>query len=149
MQAFCDDARATGAQVVAGGAPHRASGMDAGGYWWQPTVIARPAPDCRAMREEPFGPLALVSPFANLDEAIAAANASDYGLSAYAFTGALHAEQRLRRELRAGSVAINTCAMAPPELPFSGIKDSGMGYEMGTEGLREHFHVKSILRLTS
>jgi succinate-semialdehyde dehydrogenase/glutarate-semialdehyde dehydrogenase len=148
LQALCDDARAGGGEIVCGGTARVPSGTEAGGFWWEPTVIARPHATARALHEEPFGPLALMVPFDTLDEAILAANATDYGLAAYGFTESLHTEHRLRTELQAGSIAINTCAMAPPELPFSGIKASGIGYEMSMEGLLEHLHAKSILRFT-
>lgn len=143
------DAKEGGANIATGGMTLQAhDGRGAGGSFWMPTVIVSPSADCRAMREEPFGPLALVQPFDELEEAIAVANSVDYGLAAYAFTSSLPVAQKLQATLEAGSVSINTFAMTPPELPFSGIKQSGMGSEMGSEGLMAHFHVKAVIRTT-
>jgi len=100
------------------------------------------------MQQEPFGPLALIQPYDELEEAIEAANGVEYGLAAYAFTNSLTIAHHLQAALEAGSVSINTFAMTPPELPFSGIKQSGMGSEMGNEGLLSHLQVKSVIRTT-
>lgn len=143
MAAFCDDARQRGARLLTGGKVPR--GQEAG-YFWSPTILADMPDGARSMTEEVFGPLALVRPFSDLDEAIAAANATDYGLAAYAFTRSLEAAHRLEHGLQAGNVSLNTYAISAPEMPFSGIKHSGLGHEMGTEGLYEHMNVKAVVR---
>jgi succinate-semialdehyde dehydrogenase/glutarate-semialdehyde dehydrogenase len=141
MQGFCDDARSRGTRILAGGRP-----MDTPGHFFAPTVIADLPADARAMVQEPFGPLALVTPFGRLDDAIARANATEYGLAAYAFTRSLNAAHELEHGLEAGNVSLNTFAVSAPEMPFSGHKSSGLGAEMGTEGLRDHLHVKAVVR---
>src|SRR5690606_32568538 len=83
MHALCEDAVARGARVVAGGREPAGLG---GGFFWQPTVIADLPDDAMAMTREPFGPLALVTRFARLEDAISRANATEFGLAAYAFT---------------------------------------------------------------
>lgn len=149
LRDLVSDAREGGASIATGGKTlQEHDGRGTGGSYWMPTVIVAPGTDCRAMREEPFGPLALVQPYDELEEAVAIANAVDYGLAAYAFTNSLPVAQRLQAALEAGSVSINTFAMTPPELPFSGLKQSGMGSEMGSEGLMAHFHVKAVIRTT-
>lgn len=145
MTAYCDDAVAAGARVVSGG--RRGSITD--GYFFEPTVIADANDTMQAMREEPFGPLALVAPYVTLTEAIQAANGIDLGLGAYAFTNSMDAARQLQDELDVGSVSLNTFAISAPEVPFSGRKLSGLGSEMGMEGLREYLKPKSLVRCAS
>lgn len=145
MTAFCDDATALGGKVVCGG---RRASM-AKGYFFEPTVIAGAHPAMQSMREEPFGPLALVAQYGTLTDAIHAANSIDLGLGAYAFTNSMDAARQLQAELDTGSVSINTFAISAPEVPFSGRKMSGVGSEMGVEGLREYLKPKSVLRCAS
>jgi succinate-semialdehyde dehydrogenase/glutarate-semialdehyde dehydrogenase len=146
MQALCDDARTKGARIVTGATSERAAGS---GYFWQPTVIADVPHDAHATTQEPFGPIALLNRFSELDDAIERSNALEYGLAAYAFTASLKRAHQLETGLAAGSVSINTFAISPPEMPFSGIKNSGLGYEMGVEGLLEHLHPKAVIRATA
>jgi succinate-semialdehyde dehydrogenase/glutarate-semialdehyde dehydrogenase len=146
MHAFCEDAQAVGARVVAGG---RAPKKLKNGFFWSPTVIADIPDHAKAMTQEPFGPLTLVSRFAKLDEALQRANALDVGLAAYAFTRSLRAAYDIEHGLEAGNVSINTFATSAPEMPFSGIKSSGLGSEMGCEGLMDHMHLKSVVRMAA
>jgi succinate-semialdehyde dehydrogenase/glutarate-semialdehyde dehydrogenase len=95
------------------------------------------------MRDENFGPIAAISRFASEDEVLARANASDMGLSAYAFTTSPKRARRTVAELKAGMVGINSFAMAASEAPFGGTNQSGMGREGGTEGIRDYLEVKS------
>lgn len=143
MRRFCADAIERGAQIVCGG------GVPAGGergFFWAPTVIADIPDDALAMQSEPFGPLALITPFADIEEAIERANATEFGLAAYAFTHSLRDAQALEFGLEAGNVSLNTFAISAPEMPFSGHKHSGLGSEMGREGLLDHLHVKAVVR---
>lgn len=116
------------------------------GHFWAPTVIADIPDDALAMQSEPFGTLALMTPFADINEAIARANATEYGLGAYAFTRSLRDAHALEHGLDAGNVSLNTFAISAPEMPFSGHKPSGLGSEMGREGLLDHLHVKAVVR---
>ncbi|MBN9427127.1 MAG: NAD-dependent succinate-semialdehyde dehydrogenase [Burkholderiales bacterium] len=143
MRGFCDDAQARGARIQAGG--HAPTDSQAG-FFWTPTVITDIAEDAQAMTNEPFGPLALLCRFQRLEDALARANALDVGLAAYAFTRSLRAAHQIEHGLEAGNVSINTYATSAPEMPFAGIKNSGLGAEMGIEGLREHMHSKSVVR---
>ncbi len=145
MHAFCSDAVARGARALCGGAaPERPRQ----GFFWMPTVLADVPDDAAAMIQEPFGPLALVTRFRELDDALCRANALDYGLASYAFTRSLRSAHVIEHGLEAGNVSINTFALSPPELPFSGIKHSGLGSEMGREGLIDHMSLKAVIRST-
>ncbi|MCW5652191.1 NAD-dependent succinate-semialdehyde dehydrogenase [Hydrogenophaga sp.] len=146
MAALCEDARKVGAAILTGGEPVV---QGEGGNFWRPTVIARPPAATRALREEPFGPLALMVPYADLADAVEQANALDYGLGAFAFTPSLAQAQFLQEHVRAGCLSINTFAITPPELPFGGIKHSGLGREMGSEGLLDHFETKAVIRVAA
>jgi succinate-semialdehyde dehydrogenase/glutarate-semialdehyde dehydrogenase len=108
------------------------------------TVLADVPDDARAMIEEPFGPLALVSPVQTLEQAIAKANAVDFGLAAYAFTESAGVAAAISEELECGSLSINHFTSSFPDIPFGGIKDSGYGREGGTEGLNEYTFAKAV-----
>jgi succinate-semialdehyde dehydrogenase/glutarate-semialdehyde dehydrogenase len=103
------------------------------------------------MLEEPFGPLALISRIGSLEEAIAKANAVEFGLAAYAFTDSASVATQISEELECGSLSINHYTSSFPDVPFGGIKDSGYGREGGTEGLNEYTFSKSVTqkRLTT
>ena len=133
------DARGHGARIVCGG-----QRVDRPGFFFAPTVITEAPAASRVMRVEPFGPIAVLQPFDTLDEAIAAANALDYGLGAYAFTRDLQVAHRLGEEIEAGMVGINHFGVSQPELPFGGIKASGDGVEMGAEGILAYTDVKTV-----
>jgi succinate-semialdehyde dehydrogenase / glutarate-semialdehyde dehydrogenase len=107
-------------------------------------VLEDAPPDCRVQQEEPFGPIGLLEAFDDLGQAIARANALPYGLAAYAFTRDLATSHRLSRELQAGMVGINHFGVSQPELPFGGLKDSGLGSESGLEGLLAYTDVKLV-----
>jgi succinate-semialdehyde dehydrogenase/glutarate-semialdehyde dehydrogenase len=100
------------------------------------------------MREEPFGPLALVSRVASIDEAIAKANSVDFGLAAYGFTDSTRIAARMIDEVQCGSLSLNHLTSSFPEVPFGGIKDSGYGREGGSEGLDGYTYVKGVTQLT-
>lgn len=143
MRAFCEDATRRGARIVCGAEAPK--GQD-DGFFWSPTVLADIPDDAAAMTQEPFGPLALVTRFDDLDAVLTRANSLDFGLASYAFTNSLRAAHAIEHGLEAGSVSINTFAVSPPEMPFSGIKSSGLGSEMGREGLLDHMNVKAVIR---
>jgi succinate-semialdehyde dehydrogenase / glutarate-semialdehyde dehydrogenase len=139
MQAFVDDALAQGARLVCGGRR-----LDRPGFFYPATVLEDAPASCRVQREEPFGPLALLDAFDDLDDAIARANALPYGLAAYAFTRDLATAHHLGQELQAGMVGINHFGVSQPETPFGGLKQSGIGSESGLEGLLAYTDVKLI-----
>lgn len=139
IQHFVDDALERGAKLLCGGRRARRPG-----FFFEPTVLAEASSDCRVMRQEPFGPVAVLQPYTTLDEAIDAANALPYGLGAYAFTRDLQTAHRLGERLEAGMIGINHFGVSQPEMPFGGWKQSGVGQEMGAEGLLHYTDVKTI-----
>lgn len=139
MEMLVADARAKGARVLAGG-----ERLGKRGYFYPVTVLADLPDDARAMREEPFGPLALINPVSSLDDAIEKANSLPFGLAAYAFTHSARNADRLIEGIEAGNLSINTLEASVPETPFGGVKQSGHGREGGTEGLSHYTIVKNV-----
>ena len=139
MERFVDDAVAQGARLLTGG--HR---VERAGYFFEPTVFADAPSQCLLMRQEPFGPIAVLQPYDTLAEAIAAANALPYGLGAYGFTRDLQVAHRLADEIEAGMVGINHYGVSQPEMPFGGCKESGIGHEMGAEGILHYTEIKTV-----
>ncbi len=130
-----------GARLVAGG-PGRPEGIDRG-FFVKPTVFADVHNGMRIAREEIFGPVLSMIPFKDLDDAIAIANDTPYGLAAYLFTSDIDKARSVARRLRAGSVHINGAGQGYME-PFGGFKQSGNGRECGTYGLLDFLELKSI-----
>jgi succinate-semialdehyde dehydrogenase/glutarate-semialdehyde dehydrogenase len=116
------------------------------GYFHQPTVFADVSPSAKAMREEPFGPVALIRAFDTPAQAIELANATRYGLGSYVFTDSAKLQRKMISDLEVGSVAINSTTVTVPEAPFGGVRDSGYGYESGEEGLDSYLHTKFVNR---
>lgn len=146
MVDLTEDALNRGARLVSGGA--KPANIKAG-FFFEPTVIGEVPADARVMTEEPFGPLALFARFSDLDGALARANLVEHGLAGYAFTRSVNAARRIQSGLRVGLVGINTFAVTTPEMPFAGVKNSGLGCAMGTEGLLDHMNIKSVFRADS
>ncbi len=136
-EALVADAVAKGGAVAAGGRPH-----DRGGLFYEPTVISGATPEMRVTREEIFGPVAPVYRFADEAEAIAAANDTEYGLAAYAYTQDLGRAFRLQDGLEYGLIGINEVLIVTPEIPFGGLKESGLGKEGGWQGLDDYLETK-------
>jgi succinate-semialdehyde dehydrogenase / glutarate-semialdehyde dehydrogenase len=124
METLIADAKRKGARVVAGG-----SRIGNRGYFRELTVLADVPDDARAMNEEPFGPLALLSPVKTIDEAIEKANSLPYGLAAYAFTRSARNVDQLAERVEVGNLSINHLTASFAETPFGGVKDSGYGRE--------------------
>jgi succinate-semialdehyde dehydrogenase / glutarate-semialdehyde dehydrogenase len=144
MEAMVADAVAKGARLLAGG-----SRIGNRGYFYPLTVLTDVPDDARAMREEPFGPLALINPVRSLDEAIEKANALPYGLAAYAFTRSARNVDRLAEGIEAGNLSINHFVASIAETPFGGVKESGYGREGGTEGLECYTIVKNVSHMVT
>jgi succinate-semialdehyde dehydrogenase/glutarate-semialdehyde dehydrogenase len=144
MEMLVADAKAKGARVAAGGS--RIGNL---GYYFPMTVLADVPDDARAMREEPFGPLALLSPVRNVDEAIEKANSVPYGLAGYAFTNSARNVERLSQGVEVGNLSINHFVASSAETPFGGVKDSGFGREGGVEGLQCYTVVKNVSHLAT
>jgi succinate-semialdehyde dehydrogenase / glutarate-semialdehyde dehydrogenase len=134
------DAVAKGARLMCGGkrVPGRA------GFFFEPTVLGDVPPTSACMREETFAPIAPICAFDTEDEALAQANASIYGLSAYAFTQNLDRTFRLIEGLEAGTIGINDGVPTTSQCPFGGVKQSGWGRELGIEGLDAFLETKHV-----
>src|SRR4051794_12004231 len=134
-----EDARAKGAKVVVGGTAH-----DGPGYFYDPTVVSDVPDDARLLREEIFGPVAPVKGFASEEEAIAAANDTEYGLVAYLYTRDIKRALRVIEGLETGMVGLNQGMVSNASAPFGGVKQSGFGREGGREGIEEYLNVKYV-----
>lgn len=130
-----------GAAVVAGG---RRPAHLAKGWYYEPTVLAGARPGMTLLREEIFGPVAPVLPFADFDEALRLANASPYGLGATLFSNDPVRVRRYYEEIEAGNVWVNDPLVDNPAGPFGGVKLSGLGRELGEEGLEEFQQTKHV-----
>jgi succinate-semialdehyde dehydrogenase / glutarate-semialdehyde dehydrogenase len=139
IETIVADARKRGGRIVAGG--ERPSGKNKG-FFYAPTVIADLPDDAMALAEENFGPIAAITSFKSDEEAYARANATELGLSAYAFTASAKRMRETVARLEAGMVGINSFALAAAEAPFGGIKASGMGREGGDQGIHDYLNVK-------
>jgi len=139
MEALIGDAVSRGARLRAGGERHGKEG-----FFYQPTVLSDVPGGSRIMSEEPFGPVAVIAPFATFDEAVEQANRLPYGLAAYAFTESGKRAMLIGDALEAGMVGINSVAMAAADAPFGGVKESGHGSEDGLEGLEDCLITKAI-----
>jgi succinate-semialdehyde dehydrogenase/glutarate-semialdehyde dehydrogenase len=142
MEMLVTDAREKGARVMTGGGR-----IGNRGNFYPLTVLADVPDEARAMREEPFGPLALLNRVRSLDEAIEKANSVPYGLAGYAFTNSARKAERMAESVEVGNLSINHFVASSAETPFGGVKDSGFGREGGTEGLQCYTVVKNVSHL--
>ena len=136
-----DEARRAGARLIAGG--RRPDGLDKG-YFVAPTVFTAVDPALRIMREEVFGPVLTLTPFAGEDAALTLANGLGYGLVAGVYTRDISRALRLAQRLEAGSVWINGWFIGGQQAPTGGVKDSGVGRERGLPGLRNYLSTKNV-----
>ncbi|NLT07051.1 MAG: NAD-dependent succinate-semialdehyde dehydrogenase [Solirubrobacterales bacterium] len=132
-----DDATGRGARVLCGGAA-----LDRAGHFYAPTVLAGVPAGARLLGEEIFGPVAPVVAFDSEDEAIAAANDTEYGLVSYVYSRDLDRALRVGERLEAGMIAVNRGLVSDPAAPFGGVKQSGLGREGGHEGLLDYTESK-------
>ncbi len=142
-----ENAVAAGGRIVCGGKavqPTGADGTPAAGFYLEPTVIADVPDDAACMREETFAPVAPVVAFDTEDEVIRKANDSRYGLAAYAYTTNLNRSWRLAEQLEAGTVGINDAVPSTSNAPFGGVKESGIGRELGMEGMQAFMETKHV-----
>jgi succinate-semialdehyde dehydrogenase / glutarate-semialdehyde dehydrogenase len=134
-----DDAVGRGARVLLGG-----HALDGPGYFYEPTVLAGVPEGAGALREEIFGPVAPVASFADDEQALAAANATEYGLVAYLYTRDLERAFRMAEGIETGMVGLNQGLVSNPAAPFGGVKQSGFGREGGFEGIGEYLETKYV-----
>ncbi|MBS1787685.1 MAG: NAD-dependent succinate-semialdehyde dehydrogenase [Acidobacteria bacterium] len=137
--AHIENAVSAGARLLCGG---KRSGDK--GFFIEPTVLADVPKDALCMQEETFAPVASITPFDTEAEAIQLANNTIYGLSAYAFTGNLDRAFRLMEALEAGTIGINDGVPSTSNAPFGGMKQSGWGRELGSEGLDAYLETKHV-----
>jgi succinate-semialdehyde dehydrogenase/glutarate-semialdehyde dehydrogenase len=134
-----DDAKANGAEVLCGG-----ERPDGPGFYYPPTILAGITPEMRVDQTEVFGPVATVYRVADIDEAVAKANDSEFGLGSNVWTEDPAEQERFVRDLEAGMVFVNGNTTSYPELPFGGIKSSGYGRELSFHGIKEFCNTKTV-----
>ena len=139
MENLIADAQQQHGQVKTGG-----QRLGSTGNFWSPTVITELPTSARAMSEEPFGPMALINPFATFDDAVREANRLPFGLAAYAWTRSARTAQQIAASVETGMITINHLGLGMPETPFGGVKDSGYGSEGGTEALEAYLNPKFV-----
>ncbi len=133
------DAVGRGATALVGG-----HSRDGAGYFFDPTVLADVPDGAELLQEEIFGPVAPVKGFSDEDEAIAAANNTEYGLVAYVYTSNVKRALRVVERLETGMIGLNQGMVSNPAAPFGGIKQSGFGREGGPEGIEEYLETKYV-----
>jgi succinate-semialdehyde dehydrogenase/glutarate-semialdehyde dehydrogenase len=139
IERLVQDATARGAKLLCGGErPARQ------GFYFPPTVLSDVPPEAEMTREEIFGPVAALSRFSTEDEAVALANNTEYGLSAYVFTADVARGLRVARRIETGMIALNRGLVSDPAAPFGGMKQSGIGREGGTDGIYDFLETKYI-----
>ncbi|GAC1441130.1 MAG: NAD-dependent succinate-semialdehyde dehydrogenase [Solirubrobacteraceae bacterium] len=134
-----EEAVSRGAELLTGG-----EALDGRGYFYRPTVLANVPPAARLVQEEIFGPVAPIVPFAGEDEAVAAANDTEYGLVAYMYTRDIGRALGVAERLETGMVGLNQGMVSNASAPFGGVKQSGFGREGGYEGIGEYLEVKYV-----
>ncbi len=140
MNALVRHSVQAGARLLTGG-----HGLPGPGFWYAPTVVADVAMNHPLMQHEVFGPVAAVQSFTTEEEVLTAVNASRYGLAAAVLTHDVQRALRLAQDIEAGTVWINTVQVLSPTAPFGGIKSSGMGKELGREGLDNYLETKTVI----
>ena len=139
MEMLIGDATQKGATVRVGG-----ERIGNKGNFFQPTVLTDVPLEARVMSEEPFGPLALITPFRGFDDVVAEANRLPYGLASYAYTRSAKTANAVAAAVEAGMMSINGGALALPEVPFGGVRDSGYGSEGGSEAIEAYLNTKFV-----
>jgi len=139
IETLVNDAISKGAKLTTGGRR-----LANAGCFYEPTIVTELTHEMRMMQEEPFGPLALMIPFHDLDEAITESNRLPYGLAAYAWTRSTSTATALGQRIESGMITINHLGLALPETPFGGVRDSGYGSEGGVEAVEAYLNVKFI-----
>lgn len=139
MEGFINDAVHKGAKIVTGG-----QRIGNKGYFFQPTVLTNVPKTARLMNEEPFGPIAMIAPFGDFNEAVKEANRLPYGLASYAYTRSAKTANAVANAVESGMISINHQGLALPEAPFGGVKDSGYGSEGGPEAVEAYLTTKFV-----
>jgi len=140
VMGYIDSGRSEGAKLVCGG--ERVGDQ---GYFIQPTVFADVNDDMKIAKEEIFGPVMSIIPFKSVDEVVARANRTEYGLAAAVWTRDIKKAHSIADNVRAGTVWVNCYNVLDPRSPFGGFKQSGIGRELGEYGLQQYTEVKSVI----
>jgi succinate-semialdehyde dehydrogenase/glutarate-semialdehyde dehydrogenase len=139
VEEHVSDAQAKGAKVHTGGKRHAL-----GGHFYEPTVLSNVSNDMKIMREETFGPVAAVIRFKTEDEAVAAANDTEFGLASYFYSRDIGRVWRVAEKLEYGMIGINTGIISNEVAPFGGVKQSGLGREGSKYGMEEYLEMKYL-----
>ncbi|RUX20931.1 aldehyde dehydrogenase family protein, partial [Mesorhizobium sp. M7A.F.Ca.US.011.01.1.1] len=139
VESLIEDAVSKGAKVATGG-----ERLKNAGFFYAPTVLTGVTSEMRAMNEEPFGPVALVRSFADLEDAIEESSRLPFGLGSYAWTRSAKTARRLAQGVQAGMLSINHIGLGLPETPYGGVRDSGYGYEGGIEALEGYMTTRFV-----
>jgi succinate-semialdehyde dehydrogenase / glutarate-semialdehyde dehydrogenase len=139
VEGLVADARQKGGEVHTGG-----ERIGNKGYFYQPTVLTGVSKEARMMNEEPFGPVAMIAPFREMEEVVEEANRLPYGLASYAFTRSAKTANAIAAKVETGMMTINHLGLALPEVPFGGVKDSGYGSEGGSEAIEAYLNTKFV-----
>ena len=139
VKSLVESARESGGKILAGG-----SEIDGPGYFYQPTIVANQTDGDRLVDEEQFGPVLPVIKYANVDEVIARANRNESGLGGSVWSNDVEAALKVASQLECGSVWINDHGAVQPDAPFGGVKQSGLGVEFGTQGLKEYTSIQTV-----
>lgn len=144
VRSFVEAARSEGGRVVLGGAKVGTPPLSEGNFF-PATIVAGVATGTRIFREEVFGPVLSVTPFADLEEGIRIANDTRYGLFASVWTRDLATAHATARRLEAGMVSINEAPVSFPQAPFGGYKESGIGFEQGADAALQFTRRKNVV----
>ena len=144
ISGFVKSAEEEGSQILAGGKIPSGAAFEKG-FFFEPTVVANVPKNSRLLLEEVFGPIMVINPVKDLDEAVAAANYSDFGLGASIWTNDIRRAKKGIEELNAGIVWVNQHTKVLPELPFGGVKESGFGRENGYSVLNDYLETKTVV----
>ncbi|MGO2112878.1 MAG: aldehyde dehydrogenase family protein, partial [Pseudoclavibacter sp.] len=142
VKTYVQSARDEGATIVSGGG--RPDGVAAGGYFFEPTVVTGVRDDMRIVREEIFGPVMPIMAYDDVDELVARANDTDYGLAAAIWTTDLNEAHELAARIESGAVYVNMLPTPDPAAPWGGFKASGWGVEMGPGAIEEYTQEKGV-----
>lgn len=132
IERLLQDAVAKGARILCGGRR-----IERRGFFFEPTVVTDIADDMLLLREEIFGPVMVLMPYATIDEAVARANAAPFGLAASVWSADLDRAGAIAQRLRAGTIAVNQAVASIVECPWGGVGGSGVGRMLGPEAVRE------------
>jgi succinate-semialdehyde dehydrogenase/glutarate-semialdehyde dehydrogenase len=139
METLISDAQKHGAKVHTGG-----NRIGNKGNFFEPTVLTDVPLSARVQNEEPFGPLAVITPFGKFDDLVDEANRLPYGLASYAFTRSAKTANAIANAVEVGMMTINHIGLALPEVPFGGVRDSGYGSEGGSEAIEAYLNTKFV-----